>query len=385
MKIAIIRGRHLNKWEMQNYEPLTSRADVTAFASKQSLYPLDDLHLPVMRLPSVDQRLDRSPILRATLGWPIWRRLDHEHLIGLESTLQSYDIAHGAETYFKFTWQAAQAQTRHGVKLVTTCWETIPFAHSDTPVMRWRKRYIQNNADLFLAMSPRAADALRIEGVEKQRIQVLFPGVNLQHFRPLARQAKDGFDLWRRNDALRVLFVGRIDVSKGIRDLILAASDIARMPEFANRVEFGLVGNGDIGLVRHMVEAMRLQNVVNYHPAIPYGAMPSLYASADVFVLPSLPTPYWEEQFGMVLVESMACGKAIISTHSGAIPDVVGDAGVLVAPYDYKALARGIADLLADTRLRCQLSTRAVERARDTFDSRVFAERVHAIYEDLLS
>ena len=101
------------------------------------------------------------------------------------------------------------------------------------------------------------------------------------------------------------------------------------------------------------------------------------------FVLPSVPTQSWEEQFGMVLAESMACGKAIISTRSGAIPEVVGDAGVVVAPADYHALAAAIMDLLLDDRRRDRLGVQAAERARALFDPQQFANNVLRKYEEL--
>ncbi len=211
-----------------------------------------------------------------------------------------------------------------------------------------------------------------------------FPGINLEHFRPLPRPDKDSQLPWRHDGVLRVLLVGNMVPGKGIREFITAIADVSARAALAGRVEFALVGNGDIALVNRMVSSLRLQDIVSHKMAIPYDAMPRLYASADLFVLPSIPTPVWEEQFGMVLAESMACGKAVISTHSGAIPEVIGDAGVLVPPYDYRALADAMADLLLDDRKRNQLGERGAVRAREMFDSAAFASDMHALYTDLL-
>ncbi len=201
-------------------------------------------------------------------------------------------------------------------------------------------------------MSGKAADALASKGSHASRIRVHLPGINLEHFHPLPRQGQDSQLPWRHDDALRVLLVGNMVPGKGIREFIMAIADVAARAALAGRVEFALVGNGDIALVNRMVSSLRLQDIVTHKMAIPYDAMPRLYASTDLFVLPSIPTPVWEEQFGMVLAESMACGKAVISTQSGAIPEVVGDTGVLVPPYDYRALADAMADPLLDDRKR---------------------------------
>ena len=179
--------------------------------------------------------------------------------------------------------------------------------------------------------------------------------------------------------------MGRIDRGKGIIYLLLAAAEIARMPSLAGRVEFALVGNGDAALVHRMLHSLRLQDIVTLRGMLPYASMPQVQASADVFVLPSIPTPHWEEQFGLVLAESMACGQAVVSTHSGAIPEVVGDAGLLVPPCDHRALADAIACLLLDDSTRAQLGARAAARAREQFDANVFAARLYEIYEGLLA
>ena len=78
--------------------------------------------------------------------------------------------------------------------------------------------------------------------------------------------------------------------------------------------------------------------------------------------MPSLPTPYWEEQLGFSLIEAMASEVAVLSTRSGSIPFVVGDAGVLVGAYDVDALQTGLEELVRDPARRSELG--ALGRAR---------------------
>ena len=129
---------------------------------------------------------------------------------------------------------------------------------------------------------------------------------------------------------------------------------------------------------------MGLASFVTFSGRISYTDMPAIHRLADIFVLPSIPTPIWEEQFGMVLVESMASGKAVVSTQSGSIPEVVGDAGVLVPPGDPGALAQELGRLLCDEAWRNELGHRARQRVVSTYAHDIVAERIADAYRSVL-
>ena len=108
------------------------------------------------------------------------------------------------------------------------------------------------------------------------------------------------------------------------------------------------------------------------------------YACADMFVLPSIPVEKWLEQFGMVLVEAMACRKPIISTLSGSIPDVVGDAGILAQPADFYSHYQAMKQPVLSPRLSGDLAIRARKRAKTEFNSVRIAEETAGIYRTLV-
>ena len=99
--------------------------------------------------------------------------------------------------------------------------------------------------------------------------------------------------------------------------------------------------------------------------------LPDFYRGLDVLAVPSLPTPGWLEQFGRVVVEAMACGVPVVASDTGALPDVVGDAGLLVPPGDPEALATALESLLEDDATRGELSRRGVEQAQQASWSEV--------------
>ncbi len=118
--------------------------------------------------------------------------------------------------------------------------------------------------------------------------------------------------------------------------------------------------------------------------AVPYQAdrrsLASLYAGADLLVMPSL-----EEVFGMVAAEAMACGTPVVAYATGGLPEVVGDDGGLLAPRaDVGGLAAGIAALVADDQKRSDLGRSAAARAALRFSLRQQARLYQAVYEEVV-
>jgi glycosyltransferase involved in cell wall biosynthesis len=110
---------------------------------------------------------------------------------------------------------------------------------------------------------------------------------------------------------------------------------------------------------------------------VPDQTLQILYHLASVFVFPSL-----YEGFGLPPLEAMACGTPVVTSNASSLPEVVGDAAVLVDPYDARSIAEGIRRVLVDDQLRADLSARGEERAR-SFSWEQAARRVHQIYRDV--
>ena len=107
--------------------------------------------------------------------------------------------------------------------------------------------------------------------------------------------------------------------------------------------------------------------------------LPSLYRGAEAFVFPSL-----HEGFGIPCLEAMACGVPVVAASSGAIPEVVGDAALLVKdPTDANALAQAIHRILSDSSLRQELVAKGIARA-ERFSWPCLADQMLALYRRLL-
>ena len=385
LRVALVRGPFLNAFECQSYAPLSDVCDITAFASRRRLHSLEGVPFPVVELPEAGRwpgPMDRVAALASDVAARI-RFGDGRYLPGLVERLREFEVVHTVETAHAFSAQAIEAKRRFGVRVVVTVWENIPFN---------RKRYssyafdvlrprVLRDADAFVAITERAREALVLEGAPAARVHVIPMGVDVERFRPAPPSAALRRDLNLPDDHEVVLAVGAMTHAKGLTFLLHAVAR-ARMDAELRRVPFVTVLVGrDVDGARRAIRRLGLDAAVRVVDYVRYRDIPALYNLAALHVLPSVPTPTWQEQFGMVLVESLASGTPVVSTTSGSISEVVGDAGVLVPPADHVALYHGLKTLLLDPAKRAALGAAGRRRAEALFDHRVVAKQIRTVYE----
>jgi len=371
LKIALIRGPSLNPWEMQNFAPLAQKHEILAIGSTKPCYSLSGINLEVKKLACLGQLFQYIPksieILKRTLG-------DPSYLVGLEKAIKGFDIVHTAECANYYSLQAIRARKRGLIgKVIVTSWENIPFTRESYPAQKKLKEEVQHGADCFLAVTEGARKALIKEGVSEEKIKVVPMGVDLTRFK--------NYDLrFKNKKKLKILFVGRLEEEKGIWELLEAFKSIRNQ-----NLRLTIVGDGSqAGKIKEWLGSNRLSDSISLLGNLSYQEMPQVYHQADIFILPSKPKLDWQEQFGMVLVEAMASGVPIIASKTGAIPEVLGNAGLLVDAGDESQLVRGLERLIKDGRLGKTLASKGIKRVEERFDSRLVASRLEAIYKQLL-
>ena len=175
-------------------------------------------------------------------------------------------------------------------------------------------------------------------------------------------------------------YVGRLVPQKGLFVLLEA---VARLTE---DVRVMVVGSGPLKVeLLKKAQALRLDGRLELHEGVPHPEVPQYLQQMTVLVLPSLTTPRWKEQFGHVLVEAMACGVPVIGSDSGAIPEVIGDAGLVVPEGDVGALAEALRRLVSTPGLRTDLASRGRGRVLADYTNGIIARRLAAFWQDLVS
>lgn len=385
--VALLRGAYLSPFEMQTYEKLLDRFDMTAWRLTVNRFATDLVQMPMRDILCIDEPFARvsgklafyfNLFLQATNG------LDYLHL-GLVDKLQGVDIVHTMETFNAFSHQGLQAKRKHGARLVTTVWENRPFAAERFAAKRRMKYEVLAEADLHIAITERARQCLLLEGADPERVVTIPAGMDTERFTPEGDDGGLRERLGIGPDELVLLSVAALRWEKGVHDIVHALHALTRDPATRHLpLRLILAGSGpEEQRLRDLADRIGLGERVII-TRFSYDEMPAAYRAADAFVLASTARPGWLEQFGYVLPEAMASGLPVVATRSGSIDEVVGDAGLLVPPSDFLGLAGALRTLLLDDDHRAELGAFAREWAVQRYDSRVVCDQLADSYRRVL-
>lgn len=220
------------------------------------------------------------------------------------------------------------------------------------------------------------AEIVRHYGLPEERVLVSPNGVGPE-FAPL-------LDQWCVRQALErygvtqpyVLFVGRIEPRKNLEGLIRAFEKLVAQGERRSLVVVGMMDELFRDFYERTVSGQARDNII-FTGKVAQEDLPAVYNSADVLVYPS-----FAEGFGLPIVEAMACGTPVVTSNTTSMPEVAGDAALLVPPADVEAMAQAIHDVLHDKELAARLKKKGFERAA-RFKWENTARHVLAVYEQV--
>lgn len=236
-------------------------------------------------------------------------------------------------------------------------------------IARFRRKLLWRRFSGVLGAATKSVEAVQRFGMPRSvKTRVAW----LPHMPPPPTSNGSGWVALRKDlGEFFIGFAGRITAAKGWRVLLAAVS---HLPDEYKCLIAG-TGEEDEELQR-WCRRLELQSRVRYFGVLPKDQLWNFYRALDVFVLPSLTTPDWTEQFGSVLAEAIACAVPVIGSSSGAIPEVVGNCGMIVKENDPAALARAICALANDPTSRTIYAERGVRRFEQEFSHKAYAAKL---------
>ncbi|MFQ5714750.1 MAG: glycosyltransferase [Candidatus Scalinduaceae bacterium] len=218
-------------------------------------------------------------------------------------------------------------------------------------------------------------DIMSYFGIKEEKIRVVSPGVE-SRFRPIGNVEE--YRLKKNLPSKMILNVGTLEPRKNVVTLIKAFKKLKELG-FKN---YKLVIAGDKGWLYKQIfkeiESSGLQKEVLFLGIVKDEDLPTLYNCADVFVYPSL-----YEGFGLPPLEAMACGVPVITSNTSSLPEVVDNAGIMIAPDDVNSLCEAMSSVLKDEELWHQMSNKGLERAK-LFSWKETAKKILEIYDEVL-
>lgn len=231
---------------------------------------------------------------------------------------------------------------------------------------RMLKRYVVRHSERVTVVSQAMLDDLRKQVGDVSNCSVLPMGVDTQ-----GRFVPPDSPITRSG----LLFVGRLADKKGVDVLLDAMARLKDMPDLSLHV----IGSGpEEARLRQQASALGLDQIVDFVGPVPNRDLPLWYQRSSVLVFPSVVTPYGDQEgLGLVPVEALACGCAVVASDLAAVKDVIRDreTGLLSPAGDAKQLAEVLHVILWDPKLKDRLGVQGRAWAVQNFDWSRIAER----------
>jgi glycosyltransferase involved in cell wall biosynthesis len=292
--------------------------------------------------------------------WPRLTRVLREvqpDLVHIDEEPYNLATAHG-------TWAAR----RVGARSLFFTWQNL--LRSYPPPFRWFERSVFAHSAFGIAGSREALQVLRAKGYCGPGVVIPQFGVDPDLFSP-ALAPPDGPPV--------IGFVSRLVEEKGVMVLLTALTGLT------GDWRLHVIGAGPLeDAARERAQQLGLTRRITWERGVASTLVPERLRSFTVLVQPSLTRRHWKEQFGRALMEAMACGVPVVGSNSAEIPNVIGDAGVVVPEGDPQALCRAIDRVLREPELRRTLADRGRSRALEHYTHARIADETVNVYRSAL-
>lgn len=337
----------------------TGGDDITVFSSSWKDRAPNGLADDLPNARVIDRRI---PVAALNLAWHRLRWPPIEAITGGE-----YDVAHSPHPLLLPSRSAAQIVTIHDLHFLSHPERTSDEIRRDYPALAGLHAH---RADRVIVSSKFAAGELqRLLELAPEKIAICPAGAPDWN-PPQASAGASGY----------ILFMGTLDPRKNIGGLLEAYGRLlTRSAALGNAVPRLMIAGGAGSDAARWLDAMAkppLAGHVDYLGYVPAERREALFKGAQVFVLPS-----FEEGFGLTALEAMSAGVPVVASARGSLPEIVGEAGLLIDPDDPESLTDAMGRLVNDAALRATCAQRGLDRARQ-FTWTQTARDVRRAYDD---
>lgn len=340
--VTALRSRHLRSWaDLSEYLSMLTGGFGEPYSFGRRLVAYLRRHRPRYDIVHDNQSLAWGLLRLPELGYPLVTTIHHP-----------------------ITWDrdiALAAAPDRTSRLLIRRWHAF---------LRMQTRVARRLPHLVTVSERSRQDIATAFGIDLARVAVVPNGIDREDFHPI--------DTVRRKPGQLISTASADQPLKGTQHLVSAFAML-----YGSRPDLELVVIGrpkENGPTQRLIRALGLDAAIRFRHGLSTAEIRALYAESTVAVVPS---EY--EGFGLPAGEAMACGVPVVSTDGGALPEVVGDAGIVVPARDPAALAHAIARVLDDSELRARLSARGQQRIDERFSWERTARQMTVLYRSALA
>lgn len=314
----------------------------------------------------------------------------------------NYPLAH--TNYWMSGWVGLELKKHQNLQLLHTYHSLGAIKYRTVanipPIAQTRlavEKQILEQAHCVVSTSPQEMGDLRNLVSDRGRIEVIPCGTDIDNFQPISRtEARQQLGL--NSQSKIVLYVGRFDPRKGIETLVRAYAQLVERSADADNLRLLIVGGSDSqaddGAERRRIEGIvhslgigasilhRRGSATEFVGMVGHDRLPLYYTAADVCVIPS-----HYEPFGLVAIESMACGTPVVASAVGGLKFTVipEETGLLVPPQDVDGFAQAIERILTNDLWARKVGKQAVSMVQDNFTWTTVAAQLSDLYRSILA
>jgi len=375
----------VSKYQMELYKRLDVKLNMVEYDSLTHFFEkkysddskfVNDSSNTINSSPIQNRSLTRTLNFIIDIGKKTLKTIDKYRYIQIvKNKVKEGNIKHITSQEFAFLLNSVKLENS-----IVTCFDLIPWVYDMERSLIWKENMKGlKQAEIIITISKFSKDEIvKYLNYPEERIRIIYPAVDHDVY----YEKRDKGILSKlniSNDEKVVLYVGSETPRQNVPVLIEAFSKLKKKIPCIKLVKIGESQSyGARKKILTVINDLKLDDDVIFTGYVPEEELPLWYNASDILVYPC---DY--AGFGLPPLEAMACGTPVITSNTSSLPEVVGDAGIMIDPKDSKLMADKMYELLSDNTIRSEMINKGLKRSR-MFQWDEAAKKTLEIYENIL-